>query len=238
MVRRILVRAKLLYTLMSKGHFLYLRENSPVQLNDFVLIGGNFFNDPKELFAAIGKERSTPLLTKGEFYPLYYNSNPGTLDLLREGIKIMRPHRIVETGVANGASTRMILQCFEDFDLPNSELYSFDVDPKVFSLELVQNSQFNKRIVDSPASFLSAIRKIGTIDLFYHDSDHSYSNQLLEYGAAWEALSKNGLLVSDDVNWSNAFLDFCKSVNRAPLLLSDSGKFCGMISKSTPPKMI
>ena len=130
----------------------------------------------------------------------------------------------------------LILQSFKDFELSNSQLWSFDIDPKVFSLELELNSQFNKQIIDCPSSFLSAIEKIGTIDLFYHDSDHSYENQLLEYNGAWDALSYKGILISDDVNWSNAFLDFCKKVNRVPLLLSDSGKFCGMISKSTAKK--
>ena len=230
---RICVRVKSIATLIIHGHFWLLHQNAPVQLNDFVLIGGHFFDDPMEMIDAIGQERVSPLLTKGQFYPLYYNSNPRTLDLLRESIKILRPNCVVETGVANGVSTRLILQSFREFELSNSKLYSFDIDPKVFSLELEGNSQFNKQIIDSPSSFLSAFQKIGNIDLFYHDSDHSYENQLIEYNAAWDALSDNGLLISDDVNWSNAFLDFCKKVNRAPLLLSDSGKFCGMISKST-----
>jgi hypothetical protein len=236
MVQRILIRVKSIVAVIFHGHFWLCRKNAPVQLNDFVLLGGVFFNDPKEMITAVSEDHSPSLLTNGEFYPLYYNSNQKTLDLLRELIKVQRPGCVVETGVANGASTRVILQSFREFDLSNSSLWSFDIDPKVFSSELERNSQFNKQIIDSPSSFLSAIKKIGTIDLFYHDSDHSYENQLLEYNTAWDALSHHGILMSDDVNWSNAFLDFCKKVNRAPLLLSDSGKFCGMISKTTCKK--
>jgi len=180
----------------------------------------------------LGKVQNSPALSQGDFYPMSYNSNPKTLELIRELIKLIRPKCVVETGVANGFSTRQILESFKEFELYDSRLFSFDIDPKVFTVELERNPQFNKVIIDSASSFLSAMHKIGSVDLFYHDSDHSYENQLLEYDAAWRLLSNDGVLISDDINWSNAFLDFCKKVNRTPLLLSDSGKFCGVISKS------
>jgi hypothetical protein len=86
--------------------------------------------------------------------------------------------------------------------------------------------------VDPSNSFLNTIKSINEVDIFYHDSDHSYDNQMLEYCAAWEILnSEKGVLLSDDVNWSNAFLDFCKKVNRVPFLLSDGGKFAGVICR-------
>ena len=232
LIKKIFTRFRFYSTLTARGHTRQLHERAPVQLHDFVLIGAQFFDEPKKIIASLGDDQKSPLLVKGEFYPLFYNSNAKTLDLLREVVKVTRPSCVVETGVANGISTRLILQSFLEFELSSSKLYSFDVDAEVFSLELEQNPQFNKVIIDSPSSFLLAIQKIGAIDLFYHDSDHSYENQLLEYNAAWDALTQNGVLVSDDINWSNAFLDFCKKVNRTPLLLSDSGKFCGLISKS------
>jgi predicted O-methyltransferase YrrM len=195
-------------------------------------MGGIFFDDPMKMISSLGKVQNSPALSQGDFYPMSYNSNPKTLELIRELIKLIRPKCVVETGVANGFSTRQILESFKEFELYDSRLFSFDIDPKVFTVELERNPQFNKVIIDSASSFLSAMHKIGSVDLFYHDSDHSYENQLLEYDAAWRLLSNDGVLISDDINWSNAFLDFCKKVNRTPLLLSDSGKFCGVISKS------
>ena len=235
MILKKFAKVKFIANLLTPGGISrYLHVTAPVQLHDFVLMGGIFFEDPKSMIASLGKVQNSPALSQGDFYPMFFNSNPGTLALIRELIKHIRPKCVVETGVANGFSTRQILESFKEFELFDSRLFSFDVDPKVFSVELERNPQFNKVVIDSASSFLSAMHKIGSVDLFYHDSDHSYENQLLEYDAAWRLLSHDGVLISDDVNWSNAFLDFCKKVNRTPLLLSDGAKFAGVIFRDGP----
>ncbi len=76
------------------------------------------------------------------------------------------------------------------------------------------------------------MREIPTIDLFYHDSDHSYFNQKLEYNFAWKQLNCQGVLLSDDVNWSNGFLDFCIEQKIIPILLCDTEKYSGIICKN------
>jgi hypothetical protein len=211
----------------------YIRINTPVQLHEFVMMGGSFFNSPSQVIDSLWKSPSNPLLGKGEFYPLFYDSNPGTLELLAMLIKKIRPANVIETGIANGASTRKILSSFSELNLTNSKLYSMDINPHVATPYLLSNPQFHFICIDSQKSFTSAMHKIGTVDLFYHDSNHSYDNQMHEYSIAWEMLnSDNGILMSDDINWSNAFLDFCKKINRLPLILSDTEKFSGVICKS------
>jgi predicted O-methyltransferase YrrM len=196
------------------------------------MLGSSFYTNASTLIDSIEKKSSSNLLDAGEFYPLFYNSNPETLELLRLLISETRPQIVVETGVANGASTRKILSSFKEFNLVESELYSFDIDPRVASTDLLRSPQFNFVVVSSPDSFVNSMNEIKRLDLFYHDSDHSYDNQMLEYSTAWEMLNpEKGILISDDINWSNAFLDFCKIVNRVPFLLSDSGKFTGVIIK-------
>jgi len=195
-------------------------------------MGGIFFDDPSEIINSLDSKLKNPLLEKGEIYPLFFDSNPKTLDLLRLLIKERQPKVVVETGVANGASTRKILSSFNEYGMTESKLFSLDVDPRVATPELLQNAQFQFVLIDTPSSFVKAIRNIGSIDLFYHDSDHSYKHQMLEYSESWELLNpESGILISDDVNWSNAFLDFCKKVNRIPILLSDGSTFSGVISK-------
>jgi hypothetical protein len=211
----------------------YIRTNTPVQLHEFVMIGSSFYNSPADITDQLWKSSSNPLLGPGEFYPLFYDSNPGTLELLSLCIKKFRPMTVIETGIANGASTKKILSSFSESGLINSRLYSVDIHPKVATPILLSNPQFNFICIDSQKSFTNAMHEIGTADLFYHDSNHSYVNQMHEYSIAWEILNPDsGILMSDDVNWSNAFLDFCKKVNRIPILLSDREKFSGVICKS------
>jgi len=208
------------------------RRQAPVQLHDFVMLGSSFFSNASMLIESIGKKTSSNLLDVGDFYPLFFNSNPETLELLRLLIRETRPKIVIETGVANGASTRKILSSFKEFNLVDSELYSFDIDPRVASTDLIRSPQFNFVLVSSPDSFVNSMNEIKRVDLFYHDSDHSYDNQMLEYLTAWEMLNpENGIIVSDDANWSNDFIDFSKMVNRVPFLLSDGGKFTGVIFK-------
>ena len=211
----------------------YIRTNTPVQLHEFVIMGGSFYNNPAHMTDQLWKSPSNPLLGPGEFYPLFYDSNSGTLELLSLLIKKVRPMTVIETGIANGASTKKILSSFRESGLINSKLYSVDIHPKVATPKLLSNPQFNFICIDSQKSFANAMHEIGTADLFYHDSNHSYVNQMYEYSIAWEILNlDSGILMSDDVNWSNAFLDFCKKVNRIPMLLSDREKFSGIICKS------
>ena len=211
------------------------RSSAPVQLHDLVLIGGSFFDSPMKIIESLKNSPDNKLLEKGDFYPLFYNSNPRTLELLKMLIKELRPKTVIETGVANGISTRQILSSFKEFHLGDSKLYSFDFDYRVGTPDLLSDPQFNFVVIDSQKSFLDAMKEIKSVDLFYHDSDHSYYNQMLEYETAWKILNpKNGVLISDDINWSNAFLDFCKKVNRTPLLLSDGAKFAGIICKDNP----
>jgi predicted O-methyltransferase YrrM len=208
------------------------RRSAPVQLHDLILLGGTFFNTAQAVIDSMRTKSVGSTIKSGEFYPLFFDSNPGTLELLRLLVKEVRPNIVVETGVANGASTRNFLTAFKEFDLIDSKLFSLDIDPRVATPDLAASTQFNFILVDSPKSFSEAMKEIEVIDLFYHDSDHSYDNQMLEYATAWEMLNPDhGILVSDDINWSNAFLDFCIIVNRIPSLLSDGGKFSGVIYK-------
>ncbi len=217
--------------LLKKDWIKYLAP--PVQLNDFVLAGGLFIENPKAILESLKMPPTTDSkLEQGLFYPNYYDSNKKTLKLLELLIEEFRPLTIVETGIANGKSTRKILEAIMKFNMFDSKLYSFDIDPRVETPDLKKNPQFRFILIDSANRFVESMHEIANVNLFYHDSDHSYENQMSEYTTAWEMLDhKNGILVSDDVNWSEAFLDFCKKVHRRPLLLSEGGKVCGVIRK-------
>jgi len=213
--------------------------NSPVQLHELVAMGGSFMQTPEEVINEINNPANNKILESGSIFPNFYDTNPGTLKLLALLVERIKPLIVVETGTANGKSASEILAAFSRNHLKESKLYSIDIDPRVATPELKRNDQIIFLLIDKSNSFVDLMSTIDTVDLFYHDSNHSYKNQMLEYVTAWEILDKeNGCLVSDDINWSNAFLDFCKLVNRKPFLLADHGKFSGVIFKNSDINLV
>lgn len=55
------------------------------------------------------------------------------------------------------------------------------------------------------------LARLDAVDLFFHDSDHSYAHMMWEYAAALPHMRPGGLLVSDDIAWNTAFWDFAAS---------------------------
>lgn len=206
-------------------------ETSPLQLHDLVLHGANFYENTTDAITELSRNKANIKLLQGEHFPRFYDSNPRTLDFLRLLVEHSLPEVIVETGIANGASTRVWLNAIQEFKLEKSKLYSFDIDQKFVAEDMRSNPSFNFRLIDDVNTFTSLVSELEAVDIFYHDSDHSYFNQIMEYRSIWPKIRKGGFLVSDDINWSNAFLDFVKEVGRIPLIVADTEKFCGVIVK-------
>ena len=51
-------------------------------------------------------------------------------------------------------------------------------------------------------------KNVVEIDIFLHDSDHSYQNMLWEFQTAWTYLKAGGLLLSHNIDYNDAFSDF------------------------------
>ena len=67
------------------------------------------------------------------------------------------------------------------------------------------------------------LEELGNIDVFYHDSLHTYEHMMFEYKLAWRKLNKGGLLISDNMDLNNAFKDFCKDVKAPWIDLANVG---------------
>ena len=59
----------------------------------------------------------------------------------------------------------------------------------------------------------SLLADVDHVDIFFHDSDHSYANMTWEFETAWPKVGPDGLLVSDDVLANTAFFDFCRKAS-------------------------
>ncbi len=80
-------------------------------------------------------------------------------------------------------------------------------------------------ITGSSSDTLSPLlERLGKIDIFLHDSDHSYRNMMGEFRAAWAHMETGVVLLAHNIDMSDAFPDFCDSVRgKKTTLLRDTG---------------
>ena len=151
--------------------------------------------------------------------------------------RALRPQHVVETGVWYGWSSRAILAALHvngsgrltSIDLPTLTAGRLNADG-TFDRARVDaisdtgrevpaylKDRWELRLVSSPEESTAALEQSAAlgIDMFLHDSDHSYENMTREFRIAWAGLGPRGVLYSDDVDWNAAFTDFARSVNRA-----------------------
>jgi methyltransferase family protein len=62
--------------------------------------------------------------------------------------------------------------------------------------------------------------RLGSIDSFMHDSEHSFECMWFEFNEAWPHVRDGGVLLSDDVNSTEAFPRFAADQGRKPVRLA------------------
>lgn len=140
-------------------------------------------------------------------------------------MKALKPQIFVETGVAAGASSYFILKAMQEnkkgklisIDLPNytnkggyinkggilDKVYT----PKRKGAGWVVPGELRSRwqlMLGDSMKILPRLKE--SIDMFYHDSDHSYECMNFEYN--WAMKKKIRYIASDDIGMNNAWQDF------------------------------
>ena len=134
-------------------------------------------------------------------------------------IRAFQPETVVETGVANGVSSAYILLALQknkrgalhSIGLTDPQYLPVGKPPGWIVPESLR-SRWNLLMGDSRGLLPSLLEKLGTIDVFIHDSLHTYDHMLWEYRTAFPFLRPGGLLFSDDASWNSAFPEFCLEV--------------------------
>ncbi|MGW7468399.1 class I SAM-dependent methyltransferase [Streptomyces xantholiticus] len=164
-------------------------------------------------------------------FPVTHGVEAETGAFLYAVARLLKPKSVVETGVADGRSSFIILSALERNGC--GALYSFDIKPQVGKL-VGHHPQWHLQISkaeEAVSCFVEALRRLGTIDLYFHDSDHRYLSQLIEYEHAWRFMTPGSVFASDDVDDSRAFLDFCHRNGTTPSLLLDRRKVIGAVRR-------
>jgi len=145
--------------------------------------------------------------------------------------RIMRPEKIVETGGTPGKSSAFILRALDrnaaghlwtvdlapppadGRELNPAEGHSFTPDG-LTSGWAIPGALLERHTVvsgDAREKLPPLLQSLGSIDIFIHDSDHSYDHMMWEFETALPFLRPGGVMWSDDILGHSAWPDFCSA---------------------------
>jgi len=163
-------------------------------------------------------------------YPIDYSLEEQSGMFLYSLCRIVKPKIIVETGVAYGRSSSYILQALNDNKM--GKLYSIDFTFRPWESKSMIGSAIPNNlkhrwefIFGTSAEKLKPIlNKLEKIDIFLHDSLHTFKNMMFEFETAWPFIKDDGFLLSDDILGNAAFFDFYSKFGGQHTVLSQGDK--------------
>ncbi len=159
-----------------------------------------------------------------------------TSALLYSLVRDVGPAVVLETGVANGHSTLVILKALEANGF--GELHSTDIDASAGTL-LTNRERSAWRFhclpaISSRSAFHSLLATLPLINFFLHDSEHSYGWQRFELAQVTPRLAPGAVVSCDDVDSSYGFIDHCIATGLEPIFVLDRRKVLGIAIASDP----
>jgi len=151
-----------------------------------------------------------------------------------------KPNIIIDTGVHHGLSSAMFLLGLHknkkghlySIDLPHpkrkdmsekekqNRLATYPKDKSVgWLVPEILRDRWTLQLGDAKILLPQVLKDVNECDIFFHDSDHSYSHMQWEYNTIWPHL--NSILLSDDIGKNKAFDDFVKEFGCQSLKISE-----------------
>jgi predicted O-methyltransferase YrrM len=135
-------------------------------------------------------------------------------------VRALQPSWVVETGVASGVSSAYLLlalqrngrgilhsiDCNDQAYLPPNQTVGWIVPDAL-------RSRWHLHLGDASQLLPGLLRELGEIDVFIHDSLHTYEHMNFEFRLAYPHIRSGGLLLADDALWNCAFPEFAHEVN-------------------------
>lgn len=144
----------------------------------------------------------------------------------------LKATRVIETGVAFGWSSLAILLSLQD--RADSKLISVDLPYKgkedIVGMVVPDYLRDKWELIKMPdrEGVPLALQSSHEFDLCHYDSDKTYAGRISTYHLLWKSLRKNGVFVSDDIGDNLAFRDYCKSINKKPIIFKfRKNQLCG-----------
>jgi len=134
-------------------------------------------------------------------------------------VRALKPDTVVETGVASGVSSAYLLLALQRNQ--KGALHSVEIgDPAYLPAGkepgwIVPDwlrSRWQLHLGDVAAILPVLFRELGEVDIFIHDSLHTYEQMKFEFELAHPHIKHGGLLLADDALWNSAFQEFARAV--------------------------
>jgi hypothetical protein len=135
-------------------------------------------------------------------------------------VRHLRPRQALETGVAHGVTTRFVLEALErngsgrlaSIDLP--PLLATDLHREIaVAVPEGRRGRWTLCVGSSRQRLDPLLERLGSIDIFVHDSLHTERNLRYELDRAWRSLEPGGAVLLDDVDYNPGLSTF---VGREP----------------------
>lgn len=168
-------------------------------------------------------------------YGAYYQAGWVNMDdalFLYWVVRTLKPKTIVQTGVSNGLSSAFMMLALAK-NGSEGKLHVVDLpavfDPKepawtekgkVYGVVIPEGKssgwivpdmykdRFIVQVGDAKEYLPKIVDSVDSIDLFYHDSDHTYNHMMFEFAEAKRKLRPGGVVLGDDVSWNASVWDF------------------------------
>ena len=147
-------------------------------------------------------------------------------------VRKFKPKTILQTGVSNGLSSAFMMLALAK-NGPEGTLHVVDM-PAVFNpadahwtqpgqvfgfvipegktsgwmVPDIYRDRFEVLNGDAKVLLPQLVDKLASVDMFYHDSDHSYNHMAFEFEQAKRKLAPNSVVVADDISWNASLWDF------------------------------
>lgn len=131
-------------------------------------------------------------------------------------VRALEPEHVVETGTDKGIGSLVLARALERNG--HGQLTTIDInDDSGYMLAEAPPGLITRRIGDS----VSIIRELENVDLFLHDSDHSYEHEMAEFDAVYSRLTADALVLSDNSELTPALSDWADRIGRRFLFFAE-----------------
>ena len=157
------------------------------------LVNGVYYPDIGKDDVRVGSGGNSPMKRMLD-HPDHYQG------LLADIIRRERPGVMIETGIESGYSTEHFLTAMDVIN--EGHLFSCDPSPSGFyDAYPIVHPRFTFIRKRSWEALEEIFSTTGRVDIFLHDSDHSWECQTFEFEWAWAHVRSGGIIASDDTGW-------------------------------------